>query len=274
MQRAVLACLAACLAGGCGGQYILTAPDHVAPAGGEVHVVVRLQRSDFFVLALAAKGAAMRFRVADGPLRAAYTDELGYAAAAMPAPEAPGRHELDVQHMDAEGEEVAARANVFVWPREAALLAVDLDALPAGWVPEGPAAAEAVRLLAGSGGVIYLTQAQAKGHAAARARLEAEGYPPGHVLTWQAERLHIVREGEWRLPRLVVEHRLVSQLGRLRETFPKLAAGVCTSGLAAKAFAEAGLRAIIVGAAAPEGLEVQCHPSWPALRDAAGAPAE
>ena len=79
--RALMAVLSAALGGGCGGQYILTVPDQVAPAGGQAATVARLQRSEFGSFAPPVKKAALRFQADGGPLRGAYTDSQGYAAA-------------------------------------------------------------------------------------------------------------------------------------------------------------------------------------------------
>jgi len=73
--------------------------------------------------------------------------------------------------------------------------------------------------------------------------------------------------GWYRIPRIVVESRLVSQLARLRRDFTNLALGVCDSALAAKAFAEAGMTVLMVGGAGVEGENVQRFADWKALAD-------
>ena len=75
--------LALCLVGGlllscgCGGDYILTVPDMVAPAGGEGMAVVRLQRTDFMFVPMAVKEALIQLQVGDEPRRGAYSDKAG-----------------------------------------------------------------------------------------------------------------------------------------------------------------------------------------------------
>jgi len=258
---------AAGLLNGCGGYYILTVPDRVAPAGGEAPVIARLQRNDFFVLALAEPGVPLRFALASGsPERAAYTDETGYAGTVLPAPAKPGRRELVVRLCDRTGETLRGAARLYVWPKDDRIVAVDLDALPACGQQLKPAA-DALTALARDTRLAYMTRRSAREHAALHDWLAERGYPDGPVLLWQRKRWQIV-PGPWNLPRLVIESRLVSQLAALREDFPNLQAGVCTSPLAARAFAEAGLRVIVVGAGAVDVEPVERRASWRAIAEA------
>lgn len=245
MRRLAGIAILAGVVGGCGGHYILTVPDQVAPAGGKVTPVVRLQRNDFFVLDLAVEGAPLQFRLAAGPMQAAYTDKLGYAAVHLDVPAASGRHMLSIDLQDADGEELAGTASVHVWPADKPVLAVDLDCLPYPGHDDADAAAAALRRLVGDGHVLYFTRDAVGRHERLHGLLEICNYPDGPVLLWQRQRWHIVRES-WYKVRVVVESRLVSQLGELRKTFPLLRAGVCDSALAARAFAAAGLRCILV----------------------------
>lgn len=244
-----LLCTAA-LTGGCGGQYILTVPDQLAPAGGEATTVVRLQRNDFFVLAPATKDALMQFRIAGGPLRAAYTDKFGYAGTTVPVPAEPGRYRLVVSHLDIYGDEVTAERPAYVWKADRPAIAVDMDCLPGLWLGDAKSAAVALRRLADGANVLYLTRRSTRRHPGAHKRLRNAGYPDGPILLWRRERWHIVRE-KWRgvpIVRVVVESRLVGQLPEVRKTFPGLTVGICNSQLAASAFSAAGLRCVVVGA--------------------------
>ena len=247
MVRWIACGMLAAVAGGCGGQYILTVPDQVAPAGGETACVVRLQRNDFFVLSLAVKKAALRFQAGGGSERGAYTDELGYAGAAVPVPAAEGRYAMRVSHMDSEGEEIVVEAPAYVWPAEASVVVVDLDFLPhhKGRVAEQTVAA--LGQLAQGNRILYFTRQSVRRHAALHKKLGELGYPHGPILLWQREHWHIVREGKYRIPRMVVESRLVSQLASLKRQFPTLRAGVCGTELAARAFAAEGLNVVVVG---------------------------
>jgi hypothetical protein len=241
----VLAALAA--ASGCGGQYILTVPDQVARAGGQTTAIVRLQRNDFFVLTPAVKDAPMRFRVADEKERGAFTDKLGYAGTTVPVPARPGPHRLRVTHLDRFGDEVVAEAPVYAWDPNRPVIAVDMDCLPGLTLGSSAQASRALQRLAASAKVLYLTRRSTRRHAETHKMLERAGYPDGPVLAWQQQRWHIVREGRFRLPRVVVESRLVSQLPELRKLFPKMDVGVCDAHLAAEAFAAAGLKVLLVG---------------------------
>jgi len=242
--------LAAAL-GGCGGQYILTVPDQLAPAGGQTAAVIRLQRNDFFVLSLPVKSAPVRFRVDDGPERAAYTDDLGYAGAMMPAPAATGLYTLDIAHLDKWGDEVTGKGAFYVWDPNAPAVAVDMDCLPGLLLGSARGAAAAIGRLATGGNVLYLTRRAARELGDAHRRLRRAGYPEGPILTWQRENWHIVYEDRFglriKMPRVVVETRLVNSLPAVRQTFTGLQAGVCDSALAARAFERAGLKVLRLG---------------------------
>jgi len=264
----LLSAMLALAVGGCGGHYIVTIPDQVAPAGGETTTVVRLQRNDFFVLAPAVKEAALRFRVADGPERGAYTDKFGYAAAAVPVPDRPGRYPLTVSHLDIYGDEVVATGEVHVWDPNRPVIAVDMDCLPGRLFGSSAEGARALRRLVVGAHVVYLTRESTRHHGAAHKTLTQAGYPAGPILTWRRQRWHIVRDGRFKLPRIVVESRLVSQLGGLRKLLPGLTVGVCDSALAAKAYAAAGLKVVLVGKASVEvSTELRRRSSWADLAE-------
>lgn len=252
MKRMWILLILSLAAGGCGGHYTLTAGDQIAAANQEAAVVVRLQRNDFFVLNMPTKGALMRFRVDDGTERAAYTDDLGYAAVALSAGRAPGRHTLHLDHMDFEGEEVSAEAQLYVLDAARPVVAVALDDLPMSGSSQASSAQAVLGSLARRANIIYLTRRPIREHGDAHRRLAADGYPEGPVLLWQRQRWHIVREGKYKIPRVIVEARLVSQLPELRKQFPKLAVGICGSAIAAKAFEAAGMQAVVVGPAAQQ----------------------
>jgi len=253
--------------GGCGGAYTLTAGDHLAVAGQEAPVVVRLQRNDFFVLDLAVKNALMRFRAPDGRQRAAYTDKQGYAATTVPAPPKPGRYVLRVDHTDLEGQEVSAAAALFVWDGGRPGIAVAADDLPWGRSRQADAARAALHKLAERANLAYMTRRPLREHVVMRLKLMVEGYPDGPILLWQRQRWHVVRQGRFRAPRVVVESRLVSQLSELRKMFPGLSVGICASRIAAKAFASAGMRPIVIGPAAAAPAGATGRTSWSDLAE-------
>lgn len=254
-------------AGGCGGHYTLSTPDHVAPVGAETAVVVQLRRNDFLVLDLAVKEAAMSIRVGDGPMRAAYTDKLGYAGASVAVPDRPGRYRISVKHTDRHsGEEIAGGAYLYVWDAAKPVIAVDLESLPYLGQAELPGAQAALRRFARDGNVLYLTRQRVSRHDLAHGQIMACDYPDGPVLLWRRQRWHIVREGRFRVPRVIVEARLVSQLDVIKRVFPALKGGVCGSDIAAKAFAEAGLACTVVGKL-PRSINARWYESWQALAE-------
>jgi len=253
--------------GGCGGHYILTATDTLAPAGGEAPVVCRLQRNDFFVLALTVDKALVRYSINGGPMRGVYTDDLGYAGTTVPVPDEPGRYRLLIEHTDSEtGDEAAVEKPLYVWDASKPAVAVDLDCLPWLWPAAFPHARTALQKVAGDANVLYLTRRQPSRHERAHARLRAAGFPDGPILMWQRERWHIVR-GKYRIPRIVVESRLVNQLPLIKETFPNLKTGVCDSSLAAKAFADAGMDVVVIGGVEAKAGNVIRRESWKDLAE-------
>ena len=270
MYRTIFMAAVAALAlgtGGCGGHYILLVPDHVVPVGAEVAVVAQLRRNDFFVLDLVVRGAAMKFRVGRGRMRAAYTDKLGYAGALVPVPDRSGRYRLSVRHTDPEsGEEIAGGAYLYVWDAARPVLAVDLESLPYLGQADLPAARAVLRRFARDGNVLYLTRRRGSEHDLAHGRIMACEYPDGPVLLWRRKRWHVVRGGRLRLPVVVVESQLVSQLAEIRRMFPALKGGLCGSDLAAKALAEAGLSCTFVGKV-PRSPQARWYQSWQVLAD-------
>ncbi|MFW5839020.1 MAG: hypothetical protein ACOCZE_00415 [Planctomycetota bacterium] len=262
IRTAAILCLAA-LAGGCGGDYILTAPDQLAPAGKEATVVTRLQRNDFFVLALPVEEAAMTYRAGDLPERGAYTDELGYAGTVIPAPEKPGLYDLRVAHLDVYGDLVEKKARLFVWPADKPLVAVDLDSLPWEISGQSDPAAKAIAAVGDSAGVIYLTRQESDQHQRLHDWLAGQGYPAGPILLWQHKKWHIV-QGSWRIPKIVIEDKMVSRLPEVKKAFANLDYGITSSSVAAGGFAQAGLRPVIIGGAGHDGPALR-RANWEAL---------
>jgi len=279
--------------GGCGGHYILLVPDQLAPAGQDTVPVTRLLRNDFFVLELPVRDAAIEYRVGPAKERAAYTDDIGYAATSVPVPEKLGRYDLTVRHMDHESDVVETSVPLYVWDPALPVVAVDMDSLPRTAVdrwsalkqgltfystrpkgsssakPAAPsagagmqAAATALRQIAQGANLVYMTRQDVREHASLHEWLARGGYPDGAILLWQRQRWHIVREGKYRIPKIVIESRMVGQLGELKKQFPKLTTGVTAAGLSAKGFTDAGLKAVVVGGqlAAPAG-STRCA-SW------------
>jgi len=262
----LLFCLLPALAG-CGGQYILTAPDYIALAGSEAPVVVRLQRSEFYRVAASVVDAPLQFRIAGGDERVAYSDSLGYVGTTVSAPARPGKYRLSITYQDYEGDVLAGELALYAWLADRAVVAVDLDGLPPPGVAQTEAAWSALSVIARGANILYLTRRPVAEHQQIHADMRKAGYPDGPVLLWQRERWHITRTGPYKLPKVIVETRLVSQLEELRRVFPRLEVGVCTSELAAKALADAGLRCVVVGSGGEGLLNVMRHESWGELAD-------
>ena len=157
-------------------------------------------------------------------------------------------------------------AYLYVWDAARPIMAVDLDSLPYLGHPDAPAAKAVLRRFAKKGNVLYLTRQKVEEHDLAHGKIMACEYPDGPVLLWRRQRSHIVREGRFRIPRVVVETRLVSQLDQIKRMFPGLKKGLSGSSLAADAFAKAGLTCTVVGEL-PRALDARWYESWQALAD-------
>jgi len=209
----------------------------------------------------------MQLQVSDGLQRGAYTDDLGYAGTTLPVPAKPGRYELKVAHLDRWGDEVATTAQAYVWDANVPVVAVDLDCLPGLSLGFSRQSSLALARAAKGANILYLTRRRASGHAELHERLIGAGYRDGPILEWRRQHWHIVREGKYNLPRVVVESRLVSQLPDLRRMLGGLTTGICQDSLAAKAFAESGMRVVIIGNARVDAKNVIRRASWSDLAD-------
>lgn len=256
---------------GCSGEYILTVPDQVVPAGGKANVVMRLERYEFASLRTSVEGAPIRFQVGKLLERCAYTDELGftgtltdegYAGTDVPVPKKPGKYVLTVSLQDDAGDEAHAEAPVYVWGPDRPVTAVDLDSLPSADDDEAGDAKAAMARIAESSHVVYLTRDDVDDKADARAKLTTCGYPDGPVLTWRRSTIHFARVGPLRLPQFIHESRLVMHMKYLRRRLPSLQTGVCTTENAAREFAKAGIRPVLVGDKDAEGLTVTRRTDW------------
>ena len=244
--RAIAVVLLAIGLSGCGGHYVLSAPDQVASAGQDAPIVVRLQRNDFFVMDLAWEDAPIRFRINHGPQRAAYTDEEGYAGTLVPAPAQPGRHVLSIDYKDLDGQDIFGQAAVFVFDPAVPMVAVDFDALNLDdWWQEDSEAAGALTKIADVADIVYLTRWDVDEHRRAYELLQLSGCPNGPILRWERKRYKVV-VGRSGMPKLQFGSYLTSQLEGLGEMFPNLGTGITNSALSARAFADAGLRAYVV----------------------------
>jgi len=228
------------LSSGCGGYYILTVPDQLGRTGGNVVPVGRLQRNDFFFLAFGSESAAMRFQVVDagklvGREGVSFTDRDGYSAVSLPVSKTPGLYAMCVTIQDStQGEEVRKIVPLFVWDPHKPVVVVDMDALPRGALTEDDDASVAIRKIAQTANIIYLTRKSKPTQKAAHDRLEGGEYPSGPILLWQRQRWRWERKPGSKFATIVMESRMESQLSKLRAEFPQMTVGICKGSLAAK----------------------------------------
>jgi hypothetical protein len=207
-------------------------------------------------------------------------------------PKKPGRYDLAIRYQDDDGDEVAKTQGAYAWDPARPVIAVDMDPLPRrrakltqgrkGWwtgvvkysidlLPraapaDAPSARAALARLAEKANILYLTRRAVVNHLQCRSELSEHGYPDGPVLMWRRQRWHLV-PGRFKIPKVVVETRLVSQLDELRKTFSNMWVGISKSSLAGKAFVEAGMTAVIVGGARLDGEKVMHVATWKELAE-------
>ena len=194
------------LAGGCGGQYHLTAADQLAVAGGQAATVARLTRQEFWLLRRSVKQAPLRFYVDDQPQRAAFTDRKGYAAANVPVPQDPGVYQMVLAYQDLYGEEIWVQAPTYVWPEQANLAAVDLDAIDL----DDAAAVAGLCDLAQQANIVYLATQSAAKASQQHGWLQRAGLPDGPILHWNKRK----------------PDQAIGQLAQVKSLFSGLSVGV------------------------------------------------
>ncbi len=229
----------AALLGGCGGEYVLTAPDVLGLPGKPAPAVVRLQRREFWLHAPPCQDAAIVFRLGEEQMQCARTDEAGYAAVGVLLPDRPGRYRLSLHHQETLGDAVSGQALVYVLAADRAVVAVELDGLPA----EGKAVAEAAAALeriAGQAQLVYATQDSAARPELARQFLLKAGYPDGPVLP-------CVLADPWYSRWPGQRRQEAGMLGELRQRLPAFRWAVTARAETAEALQRAGLRVILVG---------------------------
>ena len=251
MFRVLLCCMMTLTILGCSGQYVMTAPDQIAPAGSLAPTVVRLRRHELTFLTLPVKKGPLRFSVADCPLRCAYTDNSGYAVVAVPVPEKPGIYAVTIATQDISGDEYSRDFPVYVWDKDRDIVAVELEAIPLDG-KEASAAAAALTRIVGDSSVIYLTSGSVNDYEKIHRRLAALNLPDGPLLPW--------RRSDWR------GSRMSSQLSQLRQQFTNLNVGICRSSSAANTFSAEGMECIVVGNETVKGAKIATR-NWADLTE-------
>lgn len=257
MRRMSLFFVAA-LAGGCGGEFLLTGPDVVGLPGQIAPVVVRLQRREFWFYAPPVRDAPMTFRLGEDPLRCARTDKSGYAAISIELPASTGRHQLSLHHQDSTGEVVSGTVTAYVLAGDTPVVAVDFDSLPA----DGKAAAEAIAALEriqAQAQLVYLTQRYPAPPRRPEAFLERAGYPRAAVLPCEKNRTWY-RKLPWRKPDEP------NMLALLRQRLPRLRWGVAANDDSAEMFQQGGLIVLGVADASAREASTEFFNSWAELK--------
>lgn len=250
---------------GCSGRYNFTVPEQVAPVGGEAPIVVRLNRSEVGTFAPAVKDAAIQFRIDDGPIRAAYTDKDGFAAAMVPVPGKEGQYFLSVYTCDKDGRQAAVYCPVFVFDVNRQVVAVDLEMIYSGKLGLAADAKAVMDSVATKANIVYLTTRDPGEFPRVRMELKSRGLPDGALLTWERQQWYMDNSGQF--PRMIVANRLVSPLSNLRQTFKAFDTAICQDDLSARAFASAGLNVIVIGSekVSLSGPKIIRYASWGAL---------
>lgn len=181
-MRTILLMTLAGLLAGCSGRYVLTVPDAAGPVGGVAPTTMRLQRYEVWPLKMPVDDASMRANLGE-TLRAAYTNDDGYATVFLPLPQEVGRYPLSVDHQDRFGDEVRRDASVYALYPQVLTLAVEWEALEHRTAD----AAAALRHLAGEGvQIVYLSPSKSADPEVAHEWLYRQGFPGGPILSWRA----------------------------------------------------------------------------------------
>ena len=233
---------------GCSGEYILTAPDVVCPAGEKAALIFRLQRREFWKITPPKKNATVMVHLPDGTVRCALTDENGYAAVAFIVPSRCGVYQVRFYYQDVEGQELSAKGNVYSLSMDDRFVVVDMDSLPRNG-PDLSSACLALKRLSRNAQLIYVSEKLGYTPATARGLLRIRGYPEGPVVyfnkipRWYQYRLS--RQG-WRV-RAVKPTRTDDALTHLYNRLKKPTYAITADDLTARTFLNIGMKVIFVG---------------------------
>jgi hypothetical protein len=226
-----------CGLAGCSGEYRLTVPDQVAAKDKQANTVLRLQRNEFAGVMMPVKKVAISMTVEQDRVIGAFTDNQGYAAAAVPVGGRMGKYYMLVGLQDPKGYELHRYVPLYVWDPQMSVVAVEFDALDGS-----KAAGEALKKIASNAYIIYFTTEPIDQHATIHQRLASMNMPDGAVLAWQRESWH------FKGSTMAMEYHLVGPLAQLRTIFPQFKKSICSSAMAAKTFQEAGMKVMVVNA--------------------------
>ena len=262
---------------------VLTAFDELARPGEVVTVRAKLEHDGLAGLHPHLHDHLLAFGGPGVGAREARTAGEGIAAVEVRTPGGPGggvervrvRFDGSRHHRPAE-----ATARVFAWPAGRPILVVDIDHtisdrrerdvlfVDNAAIPAVDGAVDALTKLARSYRIVYLTARDESLFNKSRAWLEARGFPEGPLFT-RDYNLFGPGQGAFKR-RFLVD---------LRRRFPDLAVGVGDTPDDARAYLDAGLKAVLLGPAGggrypPESIIV---PSWQGVCDTllpADAPAD
>jgi hypothetical protein len=248
-MRMVVLGLFCLFAGGCTGEYIVTAPDCAGLAGKVAPVVVRLQRREFAAFVPPTKDACITFNLKDAPLKCARTDAKGYAAVAVDLPKTPGKYEIVLAYQDPKGDEAEGVANLYVLSPERAVVVVDMDSLPTD-----TKSGQRLRDFTDQADIFYLTSKYAEDVKAAHKYLDIMGYPDAAIVPVTQPKMGMKPEPG--------AHSAI--LAMMKRTLPNLRYGMTSDAEMGKLFQQSGLDVMATGSAA--GLSGAYQLNWNELR--------
>jgi hypothetical protein len=253
MRRICLWLLPALL-GGCSGEYLMTAPDIAGNAGETAPAVVRLQRREFWRYCPPAKEIPVQFRMTNGPLCAARTDEAGYAGMSMTLPKLPGRYEIAISLQDPLGDTAEDKIVAYVLNPNKPIVVVDYDSLP---IVGGDALAAAAALthVAQDAQILYLSEKDGQNASVARQRLTLVGFPEGAVLPYA--------KSHWQPPYAAKSS--PKALESLRQRFKNITYAIAADEDSAEAFYQVGLKILAVKDPAAKKHAAQFFTTWQEL---------
>lgn len=247
-MRTATAILLAVFLAGCSGEYILTVPDVVCPAGAQAELVFKLQRREFWRITPPQKDAAVIVQLPSGDSRCIRTDRNGYAAVAFVVPFKPGVYGVELYYQDDEGRSISAEGSVYSLLPDKPVVLVDLDCLPRGG-RDLKSARAAIERLGQAVQLVYFSERVGSSCTVARRLLRMRGYPVGPVVFfkkyprwYRRYRFDPGWHAKWFKPRST-DSNIVS----LRRRLKKLDWAITTDLSAAEALIQAGLKVVIIG---------------------------
>ncbi|NLX04654.1 MAG: hypothetical protein GXY33_05885 [Phycisphaerae bacterium] len=253
--------------GGCASNRLLTVDDRLCRPGDRVTLTGKLEWPAFLVWNKGLEDRDLDFFFDGTAIGRDDTDEEGYASVKHRVEES-GVYPFRVVYTE-DGRHFATCAEVYVWPKDAPIMIVDIDDTLArtqqlqlfGSHPDRsdpiPGAQPVVEELAKHFRIVYLTARPREIVVKTRAWLDRHGFPRGPVLTWDVD------QHEWSLSGYKRR-----EIDRLQEDFSNIRIGIGNSEEDHEAYRKRKLFTILIDKEMTPGLIWRgvVLPDWSAIQ--------